>query len=375
MIKDYVEKNKELALNTVRELCHIPAPSFKESRRAEYCKKWLEDVGAKGVYIDDVNNCIFPMNCEGSNEFTVIAAHLDTVFLDTENYPEFHEDDDKIYCPGAGDNTAGVAILLLTAKYFIENEIVPEKGIMFVYNSCEEGLGNLVGMRALMKEYGSRTKQFITFDGYLGELYTVAVGSHRYEVEVKTEGGHSFMDFGNKNAICELSRIITDIYSIEIPKSPSAHTTYNVGMIEGGTSINSIAQSAKMFCEYRSDDIECLAQMQQQFECIFNQAKARGIDVTVRKIGDRPCKADVDKDIENKLICAYKTAIKDIIGADAEECQGSTDANLPMSQGIASACMGVYSGEKLHTREEYLEKSSVVKGLEIGIKVALKITT
>ena len=132
MIREYVEKNRENALETLRELCHIPAPSFGEKRRAEYCKKWLEDIGAKGVYIDSVNNCIFPMNCEGSNELTVIAAHIDTVFPDTEFYPEFHEDDEKIYCPGVGDDTASVAVMLYGIKYMLENGIVPPKGFLFV---------------------------------------------------------------------------------------------------------------------------------------------------------------------------------------------------------------------------------------------------
>lgn len=172
-----------------------------------------------------------------------------------------------------------------------------------------------------------------------------------------------------------ISRIISDIYSVELPNRPSAHTTYNVGMIEGGTSINSIASSAKMLCEYRSDDIECLERMKLEFERIFDQAKARGVDVTVRKIGERPCKADVDKNIEKKIADSYKKALKAVFGLEVREGSGSTDANLPMSMGIASACIGVYSGEKLHTREEYLEKSSVAKGLEVGIKVALDIAT
>lgn len=374
MSTKYSIQNKENVLGVIRELCHIPAPSFGERRRAEYCKALLESFGAEGVYIDEVNNCIFPMNCDGSDELTVIAAHLDTVFPDTESYPEYREDEEKIYCPGVGDDTASVAIMLYGIKYMLENNIVPPHGFLFVCNACEEGLGNLVGVRQLMKDYDGRVKQFITLDEDIGFCVNGAVGSHRYKVEALTEGGHSFSAFGKKNAIAALSEIVTEIYKIDVPKKDGATTTYNVGVISGGTSVNTIAQSAEMLCEYRSDDRECMAAMQAAFEEIFKKASTDEVRLNVTLVGDRPCKGEVDEATEARLVEIYRRAVIDVTGKEISLACASTDANVPMSLGIAAVDMGVFRNGGTHTREEWLEKNCVVDGLDILIRVLLSLT-
>ena len=141
-MKDFINNNTDLMFNTLKDLCHIPAPSHHEEKRAEYCKEWLEKVGAKGVYVDEALNVIFPINCEDSSQITVFAAHTDTVFPDMEPMP-YYDDGEKIHSPGVSDDTTSVVVLMTMAKYFIENNLIPENGIMFVCNSCEEGLGNL----------------------------------------------------------------------------------------------------------------------------------------------------------------------------------------------------------------------------------------
>ncbi len=373
MIRKFAIENKEMTLDIVRDLCAIPAPSFDEGRRAEYCKKWLEDAGAEGVYIDSVKNVIFPLNCEGSNNITVLAAHTDTVFPDTESYPEYKEDAERIYCPGVGDDTVRVATVMMCAKYFIDNNIVPEKGVLFVLNSCEEGLGNLVGTRQLFKDYEGRIRDFLTVDANTGAYVDLAVGSQRYEVEVKTEGGHSYSKFGNKNAIAALADIIAEIYKLEVPEKEGAKTTYNVGIIEGGTSVNTIAQSAKMLCEYRSNDRECLEIMRKEFERIFEEAKSDEVEVIVNKVGDRPCKGDVDLAAEKRLIEAYAKAVKETTGGDIKGGPASTDANIPMSLGIAALDIGAAVSVGSHTREEYLIKSTVPEGTEVIIRTMLEL--
>ena len=150
-ILSFIKDNDELMLKLLKELCNIPAPSHMEEKRAEYIKAYLESLGAKGVYIDDALNVVYPYGCEGSNNITVIEAHTDTVFPDTKPMP-FVEDGNILRCPGIGDDTASVVGVLLTAKYFIENNIQTKDGILFVCNSCEEGLGNLKGTRQLMKD-------------------------------------------------------------------------------------------------------------------------------------------------------------------------------------------------------------------------------
>ncbi len=372
MMKKYIADNKELMLKTLEELCHIPAPSHHEEKRAEYCKSWLEKYGAKGVYIDDALNVIFPYNCETSNEITVFAAHTDTVFPDMEPMPYF-DDGEKIFCPGASDDTASVTVLLLMAKYYIENQLKAEKGIMFVCNSCEEGLGNLKGTRQLFKDYENRIKQFITFDSVLNSVADRCVGSHRYNVTVKTEGGHSYGAFGNKNAINVLAEIVNSIYSIDVPKKEGTRTTYNVGTISGGTSVNTIAQEANMLCEYRSDDSECLKYMEERFRAIFKEKTDAGYDVTVELVGNRPS-ANIDPEQIEELKRLVVPEIEQTIGEQVNFKSSSTDCNIPLSLGVKALCIGTNVHAKVHTREEWVDKESLVPGLEIAIRVGTKLT-
>ena len=370
-IRDYIDNNTELLYKTLKELCLIPAPSHCEHERAEYCKKWLENHGAEGVYIDDALNVIFPINCNSSDEITVFAAHTDTVFPDIEPMP-YHDDGEKIFCPGAADDTASVVILLMAAKYYIDNGKVPEDGLMFVLNSCEEGLGNLKGVRKLFEDFQGRIKEFITLDSVLDIVIDRAVGSHRYEVIVTTEGGHSYNKFGNTNAIAVLSNIINAIYKIEVPQKEGSKTTYNVGVIEGGTSVNTIAQSAKMLCEYRSDDKECLEFMSQEFNRIFDKA-TQTAGVAVKMVGERPC-ADVDilkmDDLKSKVV----PVIEEILGKKVKLTSGSTDCNIPVSLGIPAICIGTDIHEKTHTRQEWVDKESLKTGLEIALKTSMSLT-
>lgn len=371
-MKAFIEANKEQMYQTLKELCAIPAPSHFEHQRAAYCKKWLEDIGAKGVYIDEALNVIFPINCEGSDKITVFAAHTDTVFPDMEPMP-YVDDGVRIHSPGVGDDTASVVVLLNVAKYYVENNIQPPHGVLFVLDSCEEGLGNLKGMRQLFKDFDGRIAQFITLDGKFENIADICVGSHRYEVEALTEGGHSYGMFGNRNAIAELSKIVNEIYAIEVPKIGNSKTTYNVGTISGGTSVNTIAQSAKMLCEYRSDNAQCLATMQAHFKRIFEAARQRGLDLRVTLVGERPCMGDVDFAKIDRLAKIYCGVVKDILNIDVARKSGSTDCNIPLSLGIPSICIGVYQGGGSHTREEWIEKASLPLGLEVALRVVADI--
>lgn len=198
-------------LTILKELVLIPAPSSFEEKRADLIKEFFINIGFINVIIDEAKNVILPINCDNSNDITVLAAHTDTVFP-VETKLEITEKDGKYFCPGIGDDAGGVIPLMFVAKYFIQNNIRPNGGIMFVFNSCEEGLGNLYGTKTLFKNYGKRIKQFISLDhSDLNGCYNECVGSKRYMVTVKTQGGHSFSDFGNTNAIYELSKVISKI--------------------------------------------------------------------------------------------------------------------------------------------------------------------
>ena len=367
-IKKYIDNNKNEMYELLYELCRIPAPSGNEEKRAEYCKKWLTDRGCAGTYIDSANNVIFPYMCDGSDRITVIAAHTDTVFPDTEPM-EYYEADGKAFCPGVGDDTASLSVMLMTAKYCVENSVKVDGGILFVANSCEEGLGNLKGTRQLFCDYGGRVEKFITFDSNINAICDVCVGSHRYDVEVRTEGGHSFRDFGNNNAIAVLSKIASAIYEIEVPKLENSHTTYNVGIISGGTSVNTIAENANMLCEYRSDNVECLKIMEEKFMKIFSSYTTDKVSVLVKRIGERPCADGLDPMREKALADFLVDIISPISGCEIRRESGSTDCNIPMSLGIPAVCIGVYYGGGAHTRGEWVKKDS----LEMGLNIALKL--
>ena len=317
---------------------------------------------------------MYPINCEGRDDIVVFMAHTDTVFPDREPMP-YTDDGTYIRCPGVGDDTSSVVVLLYAAKYFLEYGLDTKQGVMIVLNSCEEGLGNLKGTRQLFKDFEGRIARFISYDARFSNIADRCVGSHRYEVEVLTEGGHSYGSFGNRNAIAELSKIINEIYSIEVPKIDGSKTTYNVGGISGGTSVNTIAQSAKMLCEYRSDNEVCLATMKAKFEDIFAHAKERVLDLKVSLIGDRPCMGKVDLAKIEELTRVCREVIEETVGVKTATHSSSTDCNIPLSLGIPALCVGVWNGGGAHTREEWIEKASIPVGLEVGIKVIQKIVS
>lgn len=352
----------------LKELCKIPAPSHMEEKRAEFCKKYMIDAGFSKVYIDDAKNVVCESNCETSSEITVFAAHTDTVFPDLEPMP-YVEKDGLAYCPGIGDDTVCVAVLMVVAKYLLKEGKMPPNGIVFLFNSCEEGLGNLKGIREFMKNYEGRVKNFITFDSQLDKIVNKAVGSHRYKVTVETEGGHSFNAFGNENAIAHLANIVKKIYEIEVPKNGDSKTTYNVGDIRGGTSVNTIAQKAEILCEYRSDDVECIGKMKEKFMKIFDEEKSEKVKVTVETVGERPCACGVDEKAQSELTEKCKAIYEEITGKDVLIESGSTDCNIPMSQGVPSVAVGAYMGGGMHTREEWLEIDSIKDGFLAAVKV------
>jgi di/tripeptidase len=204
---------------------------------------------------------------------------------------------------------------------------------------------------------------FCTFDGALDKLVDKAVGSHRYRVTVRTEGGHSFSKFGNANAIEKLAGIVSELYRIQVPEN--GKTTYNVGMISGGTSVNTIAQEAWMLYEFRSDCRENLAYMENCFESVIAEKKAEGLDVSYELLGLRPCEGEVDPEKKRLFLERASRAVSRVTGTAPKREPGSTDCNIPLSIGIPSVCIGCYRGAGAHTREEYIEIDSLKQGYEV----------
>ena len=361
-----IEARSAEALQLLLDLAQIPAPSNQEEQRAEFCLNWLHSKGARNAYIDNALNVIVPIHDTGDNDLMVFMAHSDVVFPDTTPLP-LKIENERIYCPGIGDDTANAVALLTAAAYIVEHDWNPQScGILLVINSGEEGLGNLKGSRRIMADFGARVKEFITFDGNASAIVTKAVGSRRYRVSVETAGGHSYARFGAPNAIAQLARLITKLYEIDVPSI--GKTTYNVGTVSGGTSVNTIAQNAQMLFEFRSDEREGLAIMQAEFERILEVCRQEGVQLQTELVGDRPCGLEVDN---SSLAARAAAAVREFYGLDPAFTSGSTDCNVPLSMGIPAICPGCVMGAGAHTREEYVEQSSLLPGLKVAFSLIL----
>ena len=373
-IKAYAAAHADEARQLTEELCRIPAPSGKERARAEFCRDWLERCGTKDVRIDGADNMVLELNAAGSDALTVLMAHTDTVFPDTEPM-EVHQEGGRLLCPGVGDDTANLAVLLLAARFLLEQGISPKHGLVIAANSGEEGLGNLRGSRQLMADYRGRVARMISFDGYYNRLWNKAVGSARYRVTVRTRGGHSFRDFGAPNAIALLAEIISALYDIQPHWGPAGTvTTYNVGMVQGGTSVNTIAQEASMLYEYRSDEAAGLRGMEEAFLAVVEDFRVRGADIEVESLGVRPCGEGVDPVAQAALSDWSEALLRRYTGGNIVVEPASTDCNIPLSLGIPAVSFGLCDGGGAHTRQEWIEAASLETGLGIALEAVLHVS-
>ena len=366
----YIHDRGQQAYELLLELAQIPAPSNHEERRAEFCRDWLTRQGAEGVYIDDALNVIYPVGCTDSNDLAVYMAHSDVVFPDVEPLP-LKVENGRVYCPGVGDDTANVVALMMVAAFLARQK--PEtgdRGVLIVINSGEEGLGNLKGSRKIVEDFGPRIREFVTLDGQSRGGVNRAVGSRRYRIGVDTEGGHSYGAFGNRNAIAYLASMIDTLYTVKVPEL--GKTTYNVGTISGGTSVNTIAQHAEMLYEFRSDEAEGLKIMQAHLDAAVALYRAKGVRVTVELVGERPCGEHVDEEAHRALMERAEAAAQRRYGHGICFGSGSTDCNIPLSMGIPAICVGCYRGAGAHTREEYVEIDSLLPGLEFAFDLILQ---
>ncbi len=356
-------KNEEIEL--LKTLGQIPAPSHHEDMRAAFCRDWFLAQGAKDVTIDKAKNVICKLGPQ-DGDLVVFEAHTDIAFPDTETLT-IRETEGKLHATGIGDDKAALANMLMAAKYLLQNGLQPRCGMLLVANSCEEGLGNLDGTKEIFSTYAAQIKAFYSFDGYTSQCTTSAVGSYRYKITCKTAGGHSFLHFGAANAIEILCRMVQQLYAIVPPTQ--AKTTYNVGRIEGGTTVNSIAQEASMLYEFRSTSQMCLEEMERNLNEVVRNCSELGGEIIVELLGVRPGNGPID---EAKLK-AYTDKTIDIIqtfyNGELDFSAYSTDSNIPLSLGILANTVGTVQGAGAHTYEEWMDLNS----LDAGVKIALSL--
>lgn len=356
------------ALDLLRTLARIPAPSHHEERRAAFVRDWLHAQGMTSAYVDEATNVICPIADDGASDLVVFAAHLDVVFPDTDELP-LHEEGGRLYAPGVGDDTANLVALLLAARELARHPswLPAGMGVLVVANSCEEGLGNLKGTRTLFKAYGTRIRRFYSFDLYLPGIVDTPVGSHRWRITVRTQGGHSFGDFGRPNAIERLCALVRALYEMRLPQGVPA--TINVGTIEGGTTVNAIAAQATALFEYRSTSEEVLQDLRAQMEAVLEEHRCEGVSVEVESVGERPAAAGVDERAQARVTTATADVMRAVTGEEPVARPASTDANIPLSLGICANTIGAVRGALLHTRDEWVDAASVEEGLAVVLGV------
>ena len=361
-IQEYVLTHFEELCELLRALAVIPAPSHDEAARAAFCRNWMQKNIAHNAYIDEAQNAVCELG-DPTAPAVLLMAHTDIVF-DRSVPLDISQRDERWYCPGIGDDTAHVAVLLLCGRY-LASKTIPD-GVRFVIaaNACEEGEGNLKGCRALMARYGAQLKEVITLDGYLDTLNDTAVGSKRFRIAVDATGGHSFRDFGNDNAIAVMGELVTALQAIPLPKA--GHTTFNFGHIEGGTTVNSIAAHCELVYEFRADRDENLQYMTECTDEVLRPFQER-YRLTVTDLGVRPCARGVAPAAQQALITRVEAAFDGI--TQLRRHPASTDANLPLSMGIPAVCIGCLRGGGAHTLEEYIEPHSLRDGLTVALRL------
>ena len=378
IVTSYAEACYEEELELLRTLAQIPAPSGHEERRAEFIRDWLLAQGAPvgSVRIDDAKNVILSLpgrpRDERDDACAVFAAHTDVVFPDTDPLP-LAEGKDRLLAPGVGDDTANLVGLLFAARYLLLNRVPLDRRVLVVANSCEEGLGNLAGTRELFRHYEGRVREFTSFDLYLGMHVVSAVGSHRWKVTCHTQGGHSWENFGRDNAIEALCSFIEDLYKLDLPTE--AKTTINVGRFVGGTTVNSIAENASVLVEYRSASEECLERMYGKFVVLVEEHLRENTRIDAKLIGRRPASGEVIPEGQWELIARTDEILRELGGVEPTHQESSTDANIPFSLGIPAHTVGTVEGDLLHTREEWVEKASLKRGLAVILALMLSHAT
>ena len=330
-----VKENESKAIDDQIRFCEIPAPSFKEEARGRELQRVFQQVGLQDVRIDKVGNVLGTYPGQAPHPHLVIAAHLDTVFPEGTDV-HVRREGSILRGPGIGDDCRGLAVLVSVAREMKKANIRTDGTVTFVANVGEEGLGDLRGVKQLFREtLKDQIDDFISIDGTGVHVTNVAVGSHRYRVTFRGPGGHSFGAFGLANPMGAMGRAIAKIQEMQVPRQPK--TTFNVGRVGGGTSVNSIPFESWMEVDMRSSDPASLAAVDAAVvEENQRWGKAGTISAVKELVGDRPAGSTP----ESSPIVRAGLSLATALGVTASLGEGSTDSNLPMSMKIPAITIG-----------------------------------
>lgn len=365
-------------------ITETPAPPFKERARAELFAAMLRDAGLDDVTIDDEGNVLAlrpgTQDAATDGSVFVVAAHLDTVF--PEGTPiTVRREGDRLMAPGIGDDSLGLASMLVWARLLEANGIVTSQPILFVATVGEEGPGDLRGVRHLFTKgaFAGRIGGFLSIDNAdAGRIVHAAVGSRRYRLAFNGPGGHSYGAFGIVNPMAAMAGAVRGIYAIQVPAEPK--TTYAASVVSGGTSVNSIPNQILLEVDMRSGDPAVLAQLERAVlaaaeaavagENVARSTRTGSITLDPQLTGDRPAgTTPADHQLVRAALAASQAA-----GFAARLDESSTDSNIPMSLGIPAITIGTGAGGgRTHSVDEYLEtgRERFVAGLSVGLSVIL----
>lgn len=364
-----------------RELTEIPAPPFGEAARSEWLRARFTALGLEAVHIDELGNVLGLLAPKPQAPLIAISAHLDTVFP-SGTALKTREEGSRLFGPGISDNAAGVIAVLAMMAAIKRAQLQPTTNILFIGNVGEEGEGNLRGMRHLFSvpRWRDAIQSLLVVDGAGTDTYVnQALGSRRFEVTFRSPGGHSWSDFGVPNPIVLLSRALARFSEVRIPESP--RTTFNIGVISGGTSVNSIPESATARVDLRSASMEELQKLEDRLrECVaeawseaplsYRAGEAR-VTLAIESIGDRPA-ANLPADAR---ILQLVRATDKHLRIESLPRLASTDANMPLSLGIEATTIGAGGdGGGAHTVREWFDCTNRDLGLKRILLVLLALT-
>lgn len=349
------QKVLELAI----QIQQIAAPTFAEGPRGEFVRDLFIREKLEDVSMDSLGNVYARLPGKGKKaQALVVSAHLDTVFPAGSRL-QIKEDAGKVFGPGIGDNSIGVAALFGTLWGLRERKTQLKHDIWFVANVGEEGLGDLRGMRGVVERFGADVIGYFVLEGLaFGHVYHRAIGVRRYRITAKTRGGHSWSDYGQPSAVHELAALVTQLTQIRLPREP--RTTMNIGTIQGGTGVNVLAAEAKCELDLRSEDPQALTKLILQVEEIILHWNHEGVKIQAEVIGERPA-GGIPAD--HSLVKLAVHCLQEQ-GMEATLTTGSTDANIPLSKNIPAVVMGITTGGGAHTLGEYIDVEPIEKGME-----------
>lgn len=349
---------QERIIERAIRLQQIPAPTFQEEARAIMLAQEFTALGLQDVETDELHNVYGWLAGEDpAAPALLLSAHTDTVF-DAQTDLSIRREGGRLYGPGLGDNSLGVASLLTLADAFVQGGLSHRAPLCFLANSREEGLGDLGGMRAAVTKLQARLGAAIILEGMaLGRIYHGGIAVRRFKVSVHTPGGHSWLHFGAESAVHRLMQFGSRITQLEVPSSP--RTTYNIAPITGGTSVNTIAAHASAYLDLRSEDTQQVQHLEAQLRQIAADLTAPQVKFDFEEVGNRPAGRIPTEHPLVRLALEAHEAIR----MQAELDSGSTDANIPLSLGIPAVCVGVSYGGNAHRLDEYIETEPIEKGI------------